>query len=107
MEFYTEYQVNEAMHKEVLKAKDAEIRELKTEIKEMHNKAMFDEARRKEALNNKNIVELQKEFMTLSMPLIKFINDNYDPQTAIIITSSTAELLDGKMGFAMDEYVND
>ncbi len=49
----------------------------------------------------------QEEFDTLVRPLIKYINDNHTAHTSIIITTSTAELLYGEIGFGTDEYIKD
>ena len=47
------------------------------------------------------------EFRALSEPLIKFLNDNWHPHTTIVITPTSAELLEGKVGYETHEFVRD
>lgn len=49
----------------------------------------------KEIVQNKNNV---KEFEELCRPLMKYIWDNFDPHTTILVTNSSAELLCSKFG---------
>ena len=43
---------------------------------------------------NKQIVD---DFTEIVKPLIKYMAENYHPHTTLIITSTNAELLEGKM----------
>jgi len=43
--------------------------------------------------------EKSNEFKLLAKPLIKFLNDNYNPHCKIIIGSTSAEIVSGEMGF--------
>jgi hypothetical protein len=49
----------------------------------------------------------RKEFKALSLPLMKFLNDNCNPHTIIIIDTTRAELLEGQAAFSTEEYVKD
>jgi hypothetical protein len=49
----------------------------------------------------------QTVFETLARPLIKFLNDNFNPHTQIIITPTSAEIVVGETGFTTNEYVRD
>ena len=40
-------------------------------------------------------MEKQKEFKELTDKIIKFLNDNYHPHCKIIITTDSAELVEG------------
>ena len=52
--------------------------------------------------------EKLKEFEEVARPLIKFLNDNCHPHVSVIITTTSAELLEGvcSTGQIMD-YVHD
>lgn len=39
--------------------------------------------------------EQQAEFEALTRPLLKFLNDNCHPHVSVIVTTTTAELLEG------------
>ncbi len=45
------------------------------------------------------------EFEKLARPLIKYLNDNHDPHTTIIITTTNAEMLQGLMAFPTHDYI--
>lgn len=47
------------------------------------------------------------EFNDLTRPLIKYINDNYDPHTKIIIETTSAELVSGIIGTYTEEHIRD
>lgn len=47
------------------------------------------------------------EFKKLSAPLIKFLNDHYHPHVQITITPTSAELVEGVMAYATNEFVRD
>lgn len=47
------------------------------------------------------------EFKELAKPLIKFLNDNFNPHTHIEISTNHAELLSGEMSFTTDEFIKD
>ena len=51
--------------------------------------------------------ERVKEFKTLSNQLIKWLNDNYHPHTTIIITPTSAELVEWLMFTKTDEFIKD
>ena len=64
----------------------------------------------KENATPKNSVsgkEKLREFEALAEPLIKFINDKYNPHTKIIITSDSAEVVSGQMATFTDKYIKD
>ena len=42
--------------------------------------------------------EKLKEFEEVVKPVIKFLNDNFNPHTSIIIDHDSAELVEGQMG---------
>lgn len=52
--------------------------------------------------------EQQAEFEALARPLLKFLNDNCHPHVSVIVTTTTAELLEGvcSIGEVFD-YVRD
>lgn len=50
---------------------------------------------------------LREEFEELARPLIKFLNDNYHPHAAVLITPNMAEILSGELVFNTDEYIKD
>ena len=45
------------------------------------------------------------QFEELVRPLIQFINDKHHPHTAIVITSTTAEILEGVEAISTNDYV--
>jgi len=51
--------------------------------------------------------EQRKEFEELARPLIKFLNDNFNPHTLITIDNSRAEILSGKCAFVTKDYWKD
>lgn len=48
-----------------------------------------------------------EEFEELSKPLIKFLNDTFNPHTKIIIDTTSAEIVSGECAFYTEEYVKD
>lgn len=50
---------------------------------------------------------LNVEFQALAKPLIKWLNENYDPHRTIIITPTSAELCQGCMAFQTEEFLRD
>lgn len=42
--------------------------------------------------------EQQKEFSELSKPLMKFLNNNFHPHITVIVTPTSAELLEESCG---------
>ncbi len=52
------------------------------------------------------IPEKLNEFEALARPLIKYLNDNHDPHTSIIITTTDAEVVQGLMAFPCHDYIN-
>jgi len=51
--------------------------------------------------------DITVEFEELAEPMIKFLCDNYHPHTTIIITPTSAEILEGIKTFATMEYLRD
>jgi hypothetical protein len=51
--------------------------------------------------------EKRKQFEELARPLIKHLCENYHPHVTIIITPTSAELLEGEMAFSTDDYLRD
>jgi hypothetical protein len=47
------------------------------------------------------------EFETLVRPLIKWLNDNHNPHSKILITPTSAELLSGEITIPCEDYVKD
>ncbi len=58
-------------------------------------------------MNNEDRKKKLEEFMNLAKPLIKFINDNFNPRTQMILTSTNAEIVSGQMGFTTEEFLKD
>jgi len=52
-------------------------------------------------------VDIDKCFELLAKPLIKYLNDNYNPHASIIITCDSAEILSGEMAFQTKEFIKD
>jgi hypothetical protein len=48
----------------------------------------------------------RKEFENLSKPLIKFIVDNFDPHTIIIVECDGSQIKTGEYGFHTAEFIN-
>jgi len=57
--------------------------------------------------NQRNSIERNEEFEKLARPLIKFLNDNYNPHASIYIKSMNAELSTGEMAFTTEDYLKD
>jgi hypothetical protein len=53
------------------------------------------------------IILKNNEFKSIAKPLIKYLNDHHHPHTTIIITHRDAEVLEGTIAFATDEYLKD
>jgi hypothetical protein len=51
--------------------------------------------------------EKQATFDKAAEPLIKWLNDNCHPHVTVIVTSDSAELLEGVYFHKTDEYVKD
>ena len=51
--------------------------------------------------------EKRAEFEELSRPLIKFLNDNFDPHTQICIDTDHSEIVSGLMSFRTEDYIKD
>ena len=47
------------------------------------------------------------EFEAIARPLIKWLNENHNPHTSIIITTDSAEVLGGEMAFPCTDYIKD
>ncbi len=48
-----------------------------------------------------------KDFQQLTKPLIKWLNDNHHPHVTLIITPTSAELLEGILAFPTTEFIKD
>ena len=51
--------------------------------------------------------EQRKDFQEKAKPLIKWINENADPHTSIIIDNTHAEVLSGEIAFRTEEFWRD
>ena len=51
--------------------------------------------------------KIMEEFEKLAKLLIKYLNENHNPHTSIIITTDSAEILEGAKGFTTDEFIKD
>lgn len=49
----------------------------------------------------------QTLFEELAKLMIKYLAENHNPHTSIIITSNGAELVEGKMCISTDEFIKD
>lgn len=47
------------------------------------------------------------EFEALVHPLVKWLNDNYDPYSAILITPDRAQLFEGLIALPINDYIKD
>lgn len=56
------------------------------------------------SLSNK---EKRAAFEEASRPLIKFINDYFDPHTKVIVETDGAEIVSGEMSMKTDEFIKD
>ncbi len=48
-----------------------------------------------------------EEFKELSKPLIKFLNDNFNPHVTIILTPTGGEIMSGSASFQCHEFIKD
>ncbi len=61
-----------------------------------------------ERLNNKIMnKEDIKKFEEAALPLIKYLAENHHPHTTVIVTSTHAELLEGKFVVKTEDYLVD
>ena len=51
--------------------------------------------------------KLRDEFIKLSDPLIKFLNDNSNPHAKIIIDPMGAEMVTGEIGYSTESHLRD
>lgn len=51
--------------------------------------------------------EKEKKFEELTRPLIKWINEEFNPHAKIIIDVDSAEVVCGEMAFKTDDYIMD
>lgn len=51
--------------------------------------------------------EKMEEFEKLTRPVIKFLNDNFHPHVEVIISPSSAEILEGVFYFPTKDYIKD
>ena len=49
----------------------------------------------------------KEEFEKLIRPLIKFLNDTFDPHIKVIVDTSRAEIVRGEHTFGTDDYISD
>ena len=52
-------------------------------------------------------MEKIKSFELACEPLIKWLNDNANPHSTVIVNSTSAELLSGEMNYNTDKFVKD
>jgi len=52
-------------------------------------------------------VEKRARFELACEPLIKWLNDNANPHSTVIVNSTSAELLSGEMNYNTDKFVKD
>ena len=52
-------------------------------------------------------VEKRARFELACEPLIKWLNDNTNPHSTVIVNSTSAELLSGEMNYNTDKFVKD
>ena len=72
------------------------------------NDLLYDKKERKSELEElKYKYEAREEFIKLAKPLIKFLNNKFDPHTRIIIDSTTAEIVSGEICICTEEFVKD
>ena len=48
-----------------------------------------------------------KAFKSAAKPLIKYLAENHNPHTSIILTSTDAELVEGKYCINTNEFIKD
>lgn len=58
----------------------------------------------KESENKKPHIDY---FDEAARPLIKFLNEHFNPHTKVIVTPNSAEILSGEMSFHTDDYIKD
>lgn len=51
--------------------------------------------------------EQEEEFKKIAKPLIKWLCENCNPHTSVIIDCTSAEVVEGVCGIVTDEYVRD
>lgn len=51
--------------------------------------------------------EARDEFEQLAKPLIKWLNDNLHPHSTVIVTPTTAEVLEGVACVSTNEFLRD
>ena len=49
--------------------------------------------------------EQEAKFESLTRPLIEWLNDNGNPHTTIVVTTTSAELLKGVFAFTTADYI--
>jgi hypothetical protein len=55
---------------------------------------------------SRNLDRLNK-FKELARPLVKFINDEFDPHTEIVIDCDSARILSGEYSVPIKDYIKD
>lgn len=51
--------------------------------------------------------EQRKAFEEAAKPLMKYLAENHNPHTSIILTSNTCEIVEGKGSLVTDEFIQD
>lgn len=64
-------------------------------------------SKKKMGYSTDNNEEQVSPFKEAAKPLIKFLNDNYDPHTKVIVDCSGAELVSGVLSFNTEEFYLD
>jgi hypothetical protein len=57
--------------------------------------------------DGKDISQLRKEMVPLVEPLMRWLSDNHHPHTTIILTSTSAQLVEGMAAHNTDKFVKD
>jgi hypothetical protein len=52
-------------------------------------------------------VKQQEEFGKAAEPLMKFLNDNFNPHIVVIVNLTRAELFEGISSFMTDAFIKD
>lgn len=47
------------------------------------------------------------DFEAIAKPIIKYLNDKHHPHAKVIITTDTAEVVHGEVGFQTSEFIKD
>ena len=58
-------------------------------------------------MNNQGHEEQYKKFQELVKPLIKYLAEDFHPHTTLIITATSAEIVEGCMATQTEEFLVD